>query len=310
MLGASKPVSHMSRTIASLSGSSAILGPLGEQLPARLAADVLLPFFRIRGRTGHDDLDDAALVVVAMPFWAQLDDLVVERDANPAAHADDHGLAVQADGAVLEVLHEVLGDHGEALLGADDSLNVRPFALELLLLALGFVFGQLGNLVVELRLLVLVQLDTGDTALVIDRNRRAVLDAPVDVVNINVLAEHGGRVHVFLLDRRPCEADEGGVGQGIAKVLGEAIGDFAGLALHLGSKAVLAAMRLVGNHDNVAAVGQDRIVGLAALGRELLNGREHHAAGGAGQSLLQILPAVGLPRGVTDQVTAHGEGAE
>ena len=41
-----------------------ILGPLGEQFPARLAADVLLPFFRVRGRACHDDLDDAALVVV------------------------------------------------------------------------------------------------------------------------------------------------------------------------------------------------------------------------------------------------------
>ena len=310
MLGASKPVSHMSRTIASLSGSSGSLARLASSSRRALPPMCCCHIFRIRGRAGHDDLDDAALVIVAMPFRAQLDDLVVERDANPAAHADDHGLAVQADDAVLEVLHEVLGDHGEALLGADDSLNVRPFALELLLLVLDFVFGQLGNLVVELRLLVFVQLDTGDTALVIDRNRRAVLDAPVDVVNINVLAEHGRRVHVFLLDRGPCEADKGRVGQGVAKVLGKAIGDFAGLALHLGSKAVLAAMRLVGNHDDVTAVGQDRIIDLAALGRELLDGREHHAAGGAGQSLLQILPAVGLSRSVTDQLAAHGEGSE
>ena len=104
-----------------------VLGPLGEQLPACLAADVLLPFFRVRGRACHDDLDGAALVVVTMPRWAQLDDLVVERDANPAAHADDHRLAVHAGDAVLEVFHEVLGDHGEALLGSDNGLNVRPF---------------------------------------------------------------------------------------------------------------------------------------------------------------------------------------
>ena len=84
-----------------------------------------------------------------MPFRTQPDDLVVERYANPAAHANDHGLAFHADDAVLEVLHKILGDHGEAFPGPDDSLNVRPFALELLLLALGLVFGQLGNLVVE-----------------------------------------------------------------------------------------------------------------------------------------------------------------
>ena len=103
-----------------------------------------------------------------MPLWTQLDELVVECDANPAAHADDHGLAVHADNAILEVLREVLGDQTQALLGPDDGLNVCPFALELLLLALGLFFGQLGNLGVELRLLVLVQFDTGDAALVID----------------------------------------------------------------------------------------------------------------------------------------------
>ena len=126
-----------------------------------------------------------------MPLWAQLNDLVVQRDTNPPAHADDHGLAVHTDDAVLEMLHEVVGDHGEALLGPDDGFNVCPFALELLLVVLGLVFGQLGDLVVEVRLLVLIQFDTGDAALVIDRNRRAILDAPVDVVNIDVLPEHG-----------------------------------------------------------------------------------------------------------------------
>ena len=242
MLGASKagqphvPDDHQLERIAG------VLRPLGEQFPARLAADVLLPFLRVRGRACHDDLDFAALVVVTVPLRAQLDDFVVERNANSTAHADDHGLAVHADDAVLEVLHEVVGDHGEAFLGPDDGFNVRPFALELLLLVLGLVFGQLGDLVVEVRLLVLIQFDTGDAALVVDRNRRAVLDAPVDVVNIDVLAEHGGRVHIFLLDRRPGETDKGGVRQGVAKILGEAIGDFAGLARHLGPEAVLAAM--------------------------------------------------------------------
>ena len=69
-------------------------------------------------------------------------------------------------------------------------------------------------------------------------------------------------------------------------------------------------MRLVGNHDDIPAVGQDRVVGLATLGRELLDGREHDAAGGTGQNSLQILPAVGLLRGLTEQVAAHAEGAE
>ena len=126
MLGASKPVSHMSRTIASFSRILWILGPLGDQLSARLAADVLLPLLRVRRRACHHDLEDAALVVFAMPCRTQLDDLIVECDADPAAHANDHGLAVHADDAVLEVLHEVLGDHGKAFLGPDDGLDLAP----------------------------------------------------------------------------------------------------------------------------------------------------------------------------------------
>ena len=54
-------------------------GPDRPPAPERLAADVLLPYLRVRGRSSHDDLDFA--------------DLVVERDADPAAHADDHRLA-------------------------------------------------------------------------------------------------------------------------------------------------------------------------------------------------------------------------
>ena len=49
-----------------------VLRSLGEVLPARLAADVLLPFLRVRGRACHDDLDFAALVVVAVQLRAQL----------------------------------------------------------------------------------------------------------------------------------------------------------------------------------------------------------------------------------------------
>ena len=76
-----------------------------------------------------------------MPCRAQPDDLIVERDAYPAAHANDHGLPVHANDAVLEVLHEILGDHGKAFLGPDDGFDLRPSALELLLLALGLVLG-------------------------------------------------------------------------------------------------------------------------------------------------------------------------
>ena len=74
-----------------------VLGALGEQFAPRLwpLADVRLPSGRIGGRAGHHHLDRAGLVVVAVPFRAQLHDGVVERHADAAAHADDHRLAVE-----------------------------------------------------------------------------------------------------------------------------------------------------------------------------------------------------------------------
>ena len=93
-------------------------------------------------------------------------------------------------------------------------------------------------------------------------------------------------------------------------MLGEPVRDLAGLAFHPGPETVLAPMRLVGDHDDVPAVGQGRVFGLPAFGSELLDGREHHAPGGAGQDPLQVLSAIGLLRGLTKEVLARGESAE
>ena len=78
----------------------------------------------------------------------------------------------------------------------------------------------------------------------------------------------------------------------------------------LGAEAVLAAVCLVGDDDDVAAVGEHRVFGFAGLGRELLDGGEHDAAGGTGQCFLQILPAFGLPGGMADKIAAHRERSE
>ncbi len=93
-------------------------------------------------------------------------------------------------------------------------------------------------------------------------------------------------------------------------MLGEAVGNLSGLAGHPGAETVLAAVRLVRDHDDVAAVGEGGVFGLAGIRRELVDGREHDAAGRTRQNLPQILPAVGLPRGLAEQVAAHGERAE
>ena len=174
----------------------------------------------------------------------------------------------------------------------------------------GLVLGQFGDLGVDLRLLVLVEFDARQPALVVDRHRRAVLDGAADVVDVDVVAEHGRRVHVVLLDRRAGEADEGGVGQTVAQILGEAVGDLAGLALDLRLEAVLAAVRLVGDHDDVASVGQNRIVCLAVLGREFLDVVKITPPEGRSSSLRRssrFSACCGVWR---KQVLAHAEGAE
>ena len=139
-------------------------------------------------------------------------------------------------------------------------------------------------------------------------NRRPVFDSTTDVVDVDVVAEHCRGVHIVLLDRRAGESDEGRIRQRVAQVLGETVGDLAGL-LDPRLEPVLAAVRFVGDHHHVPSVGKLR-VGLALLRCELLDGGEHHPARCAREGVLQILAAIRLNRRLADQVAAHREGAE
>ena len=69
-------------------------------------------------------------------------------------------------------------------------------------------------------------------------------------------------------------------------------------------------MRLVGDHDHVAAIRENRIVGRAILGRELLQGGEDHAAGRPIKQLAQMFAVLGLVGCLAQQVLAHAERAE
>jgi hypothetical protein len=189
------------------------LEALGQQVAARLVADVWLPPQRVGGRAGHYHLDPTRAVLVRVPVRAQACQGLVERDADAPTHTDDHRLAVQRRHPVFEVLHQVRGHPVEPLLGPDQGLDGGPFALQALLLAVGLVLGEVGNLRVDDQLGGVRQLDAGEAALVVDRHRRAVRDRAADVVDVDIVAEHGRGVHVVLLDRRAGEADEGGVGQ-------------------------------------------------------------------------------------------------
>ena len=101
-------------------------------------------------------------------------------------------------------------------------------------------------------------------------------------------------------DRRAGEADERGIRQGVAHVAGEAV-----------DEVVLAAVRLVGDHDDVAPVGEQRVPVVAPRsGQELLDGGEDHAARRDRAAAPAGRPALGLHRLLAQQLLAAGEGAE
>ena len=177
-----------------------------------------------------------------MPLGAQAHDLVVELDADAPAHADDHGFAVQGLKALLEVVHDVLGDEAQALLRPDDRFELRPLRLQLLLPLDLLSLGDLLELLVDPRLQLLGEIELGQPALVVDGHGGPVLDRALDVVDRDVVAEDGAGVAVCQLQRRARKGDEGRVRQRIAHVPGEAV-----------DEVVLAAVRLIRYHDDVSS---------------------------------------------------------
>ena len=277
----------------------AVLEPFRQRLPARFVADVILPFERVAGRAGHHDFHHALFVVPVMPLGPQLADGLVNLKADAPAHAHDHRLAVHDFEARLPMLDQILGDEADALIRADDGFQRRPLGFELFLVGQFLALGGFLEVRINLRLLRRLQLQFGEAAFVEDRHGGLVLNSTLDVVDGNVIAEHGARVGVGLFNRCAGEADERGVGQRVAHVTREAVNEI-----------VLAAVRFVGNHHDVAAVGQQRMLAAFVLGEKLLDGGEHHAAGRDGEELFQMVAILGLHRFLPEQLMAAGERAE
>ena len=202
-----------------------------------------------------------------LPLGAEPHQLAVEVDADAAAHAHDHRLALDGVEALFVVLDDVLGDEADALLRADDGLELRPARLQPLLALDLLALGGLVELLVDERMCVLVEGEFGEAVLVVDGDRGAVEHGLLDVVDADVVAEHRARVRVPQLDGRAREADERGVRQRVAHVPREAV-----------DEVVLAAVRLVGDDDDVAPLGERGVCVALVLRVELLDRREHHMA--------------------------------
>ena len=178
-----------------------------------------------------------------MPVGAELHDLVVEVNADSAAHADDHRLAVHRFESFLKVVYEVFGDGPKPLLRADDGFHRSPLRAQPLPPLYFFAFRRFLEVRIDLRLFCFRQFQLRQSALVVDRYGRLVFDRTLDVVDADVIAEHGSGVGVGLLDGCPSEPDERCVRQRIPHVACEAV-----------DEVVLAAVRLVSDHDDVAPI--------------------------------------------------------
>ena len=273
--------------------------PLGQRLAPGLVPDVGLPVCGVGGGARHDDLDRAPVVLVTLPSRAQGHDLAVQLHADPAAHAHDHRLAVHGREPVLEVAHQIPRQELEAPLRADQGFELRPLRLELLLALDLLSLGDLFEARIDPGALGLPELELEEPRLVVDGYGGSVLHRPLDVVDADVVAEDRPRVRVRLLDRRPREADERRIGKGVAHVAGEAV-----------DEVVLAPVRLVGDHDDVAAIREHRVAVALLFREELLNRGEHDSPAGHSQESPQIRAAFGLNGRLPQQIAAPGKGPE
>ena len=167
----------------------------------------------------------------------------------------------------------------DALVGADQCFDRRPFRLEFFRLGQTIVFEHLLDFGVDLWLFVFVQNDARDAAFVIDRHRRPILHRAGNVVNVDIVAEDRRRVAVVAFDGRAGEADEGGIGQRLPQIMRIAVAALARLRIEFGVETILAAVRLVGDDDDIAAVGQQREILFAGRRREFLQSGEDDPAG-------------------------------
>src|SRR5438067_358311 len=90
-------------------------------------------------------------------------------------------------------------------------------------------------------LLVFGEIDFSQTTFVENPNGCSIVNGALNVVDVNVIAEDGFSILVVGFNGRAGKADERSVFEGVVQMLGEAV-----------NKIVLAAVRFVGNDNNVS----------------------------------------------------------
>lgn len=126
------------------------------------------------------------------PVRAQSGNLSEQVNTDAAAHADDHRLAFDGLLAFLKVIYEVRRHPPHALLGTHHRFQPRSLAPQFGLHRLFRAIGHLFKIGIESGALGFVELGFRQAAFVVDADGRAVLDRALDVVHVNVLAEHSG----------------------------------------------------------------------------------------------------------------------
>ena len=276
-----------------------VLESFCQRLPARFVANMILPFQGVAGGAGHHDFHHALFIILLVPFRAQFADGFVEIEADAAAHAHNHGFAVHHLKPGFPMLDKIVGDETDAFVCANDGFQRRPFRFEPFLVLQFLSFGRVLKIRVNLRLFGQLQFQLGEPTFVENRHGRLVLDSTLNVINRNVIAENGPRISVGLFNRRAGEANERSIRQCVAHVSSETVNEI-----------VLAAVRFVGDNDDVTTVRQQRMLAALVFREEFLNCSEHHTARCNGKKLFQIVPVLCLHRLLPEQFMAAGKRPE
>ena len=210
-LGASKPVSHMSRTITILNGS------VGSR--KRLASASRRGLLRMCGCQSSGSDAEPVITTLSAP-WSSSSPCQAGRSATISRYRSTQiRRLMQTIIALPSIAASRFSkcstrSRAMSLMRFSEPTTASSCAHLLLSFSLrstsspsvassnsGSIFGRSDSFELEL----------GQPALVVDRHGRAVLDGALDVVDADVVAEDGARVGVGLLDRRAGEADERGV---------------------------------------------------------------------------------------------------